>query len=130
MPAGRISGLALFLIRRAFGRVIERRNFRAHAEPFRKMFGPYGQKIIRAAQEDRAIRRKLCEVFSPRRARVEETVKHLQVMNELARLGMRAMGAAAEADELALAYGKSRLDKNDFRTQSAFRMPLLRRKTM
>lgn len=120
--------LAQFLVRQAFNRIAERRNFRTHTEPFRRMFGPYGQKITRAAQGNRVIRRKLNEVFSPRRAQVEEAVKQLQFMNELARLGMRSTGDAAEAEELALAYGKSRLERNDFTAASSARMPFIRRK--
>ena len=109
-----IAWILLFAARRIFLVLEQRRNFRRHGEPFRKMFGPYGQKILRAAETDRTIRRRLNEAFSPRRSQVEETVNHLRFMNELARLGMRSPGIQGEAEELALAYSKARLEQGDF----------------
>lgn len=89
-------------------------DFDQHAGPFREMFGPYGQQILTKAQSNPRIRRCLAEVFSAHRKTVEDSVAQLKLMNELSKAGMKAIDKEDEAMDLALAYGKHRLEKDDF----------------
>ena len=96
-------------IRMAMEQLACRNNFKAHRDSFKKMFGPYGQKVLTAAITDPSVKRTLNDVFTPDRTLLEERVKQLEIFQELARFGIKGQGVHDSAGELALAYGKQRL---------------------
>jgi hypothetical protein len=102
--------LSWFFIESFVNRILVDLYYKRHIYEFKQQLGPYGIRLANRAEDDRAVRKSLSEVFVPSIKKLQKNYEYLKVLDSLYGAGMRPDQETSNLNDCKLKYAAFRLE--------------------